>query len=714
MKNFLNSACTLSIIFIAFFGVSVVSKGQIPDYLTPFNENKHICIDHSACGKYHNHLRFQSEDEQTSLNYDVLRYDLFLDWRELLLFGKNDSIFFTAVQTIQLQITEDGTKTIVLDAADLIINSIIIDGELLTDDEFNTDKKLEIIFPESKNRNEIVEIVINYEIERSYQHGISYFSKGEVRFHGRDYIVEENIAYTFGQPEVSRYWMPCNDNPNDKALTSIAIKVPEGYTGLSNGYLDSLYTNPDFDNIHGGYSIYYYKSNEPISTYLMVAVASKYKHFSDEYIRVTKPTESVPVDYYVWQVDYDGDFEEGDKRDAKKSLQKNPEMLKLFSELFIEFPYDNYGIVALEPVWYGGMEQPNMVSINRSWLTGTGEIGLAHEAAHQWIGNLITCATWQDIWINEGGASWCEALWLEHRHNDSNAYRFLISHHGRHYLNNQIAHHVTPYGIATDSIYIHAVIPYSKSAFIYNMLHYYFGREKFLKFLRVVMHDYRFAPISTAEFRDALIKFSPPDESFIVDFFEHWLYSPGHPVFKIDYNVNEIGESDYSIDLSISQVQNPDIFRDYYISKVPLLFYKDGIAQKRYEYIHQRRQIFVGINTDFIPDSVSIDWTELLFTIDQGVSSIRTIEFTNEQISVTPNPIFGGGAFNLAFDLPNAAQSRIYIVDALGREVSEIKSGMLESGNYQFNIPTANLFSGSYTLVFDFDGRIVVKRIVVL
>ncbi|MBE2188535.1 MAG: T9SS type A sorting domain-containing protein [Candidatus Kapabacteria bacterium] len=714
MKNFLNSACSLSILFIALFGVSVDTKGQIPDYLTPFNENKNICIDHSACGKYHNHLRFQSEDKQTSLNYDILSYDLFLDWRELLLFGKNDSIFFTAIQTIQLQIIEDNTKVIILDAGDLIINSIFIDGDLLTDEVFNTDKTLEIEFPEFKNANEIVEIVINYEIERSYKRGLYYFPKGEVRFQGREYMVEENIAYTFGQPEVSRYWMPCNDNPNDKALTSIAIKVPEDYTALSNGYLDSLYTNPDFDNIHGGYSIYYYKSNEPISTYLMVAVASKYVHFSDEYIRVSNPTESVPVDYYVWQVDYDGDFTKGDKRDAKRSLQQNPEMLKLFAELFVEFPYDNYGIVALEPVWYGGMEHPNMVTINRSWLTGSGELGLAHEAAHQWLGNLITCATWQDIWINEGGASWCEALWLEHRNNDPYAYRFLISQHARHYLNKKTAHHVTPYGISTDSIFIHGVISYSKSGFIYNMLHYYFGREKFLEFIRVLMHDYRFAPISTAEFRDALIKFSPDDEPFIVEFFEHWLYSPGHPVFKIDYNVNEISESDYAIDLTISQVQNPSIFREYYISQVPLLFYKDGIIQKRYEYIHQSRQMIVGINTDFIPDSVSIDWSELLFSIDQGVSSVRTIGFTNEQISVTPNPIVGGGTFQLTFDLTNAAQSRIYIVNALGQEVSEIKSGMLQSGNYQFNIPTSELSSGSYTLVFDFDGRIVAKQVVVL
>ena len=179
----------------------------------------------------------------------------------------------------------------------------------------------------------------------------------------------------------------------------------------------------------------------------------------------------------VWQVDYDGDFTKGDAYDAKNSLLLNPDMLKLFSELFIEFPYDSYGIVAIEPVWYGGMEQPNMVTINRVWLKGIAEIGLAHEVAHQWIGNLITCATWQDIWINEGGASWCEALWLEHRNDDPYSYRFLISNHARHYLNNKIAHYVTPYGISTDSVFIHGVVIYSKAGFIYNMLHYYFGRE---------------------------------------------------------------------------------------------------------------------------------------------------------------------------------------------------------------------------------------------
>lgn len=714
MKNFLNFVVFTCIIIFLLIGSSVYSIGQIPDYLTPNHEAKHICFDHTSCSRYHQHDRFQSENNLPTRNYDVLNYDIFLDWQFSLLYGSKDSIFFSAIQRIKLRITEDDTRQIELDAVDLIIDSIKVDGEIHIAEEFTTAEFLDIEFATSKEFDEIVELEIHYRIDRKYTHGFFFYKKGPVQIGQREFLVEENLAYTFGQPEVSRFWMPCNDRPSDKAFASVAIKVPEGYTALSNGYLDSLYISPEFDNIHGGHSIYYYIHKEPISTYLMVAVASVYKHFSDEYTRISNPEESVPLDYYVWQSDYDGDFSKGDQYDAKRSLSLNPDMLKFFSEMFGEFPYDSYGIVALEPVWYGGMEHPNMVTINRSWLRGNGEIGLAHEAAHQWIGNMITCATWQDIWINEGGASWCEALWYEHRNQDTNAYRFLISQHSRHYLNNVRAHNVAAYGISTDSIFIYGVVSYSKSGFIYNMLHYYFGRENFLSFMQFLFDKYYFSAISTEDFKISLVEFFPDDELFITDFFEHWLYSPGHPIFKIDYDITTIAENDYQINLTIDQTQNPEKFRDYYISRVPLLFYKDGLVQKRYEYIHRSRQMFAGVNTDFIPDSVSIDWTELLFSLDEGITSVHSRDLSGEQITITPNPILSGNMFSLAFDAKQSAQTNINLVDVLGRHVMEIKSGFTEIGNHYYNIPTSGLSPGSYTIIISLDGAVVAKRLVVL
>jgi len=689
------------------FVISPDLFSQVPGFLSPLEYDKHICVSHEACRKYHNHEFFQAKGEPLIRNYDVIRYDLYLDWYETLLYGKHDSAFFGGVQTVLIKLDSNDVKRVEFDAVDMVIDSVSA-GEIRLLG-FNYDGRiLSVNFSEAQKIDEEISIAIYFRVMRDYNWGFNVYQKGELDMWGRTYDIKENIAYTFGQPEVSRYWMPCNDHPHDKALSSIAIRVPYEYTALSNGWLDSI-VHSEYQE----YKIFYYNSREPISTYLMVAVASVYKHFSDEYLRITDPGDRVPINYYVWQSDYDGDFSQGSPYDAKRSLQLNPEMLRLFSGTFGEFPYDRYGIVAIEPVWYGGMEHPNMVTINRQWLRGQGEIGLAHEAAHQWIGNLITCETWQDIWINEGGASWCEAIWYEYRHQDSNQYRFLISNHGRHYLNHPQSWRVAVWGIPSDSVFIHSRVSYSKAAFIYNMLHYYFGRENFFAFMRQLMADNHFGTVSTKKFEDALADYFSDDESFVREFFRNWLYSPGHPTYRIEYDISPKDEGTYGITLEISQVHNNANYPEVYISRVPLLFYKDGEVLARYYYLHNKRTHSITYGTHFIPDSVVIDRSEVLYHLQPGMTSVRSGLSGLTGLLLSPNPVQAGSNIGLEFELLHSTNTLIRMYDDLGRIVLEQDGGYLEYGKYNIQIPAMGISSGAYTIIVVAGERILSGRVII-
>lgn len=687
--------------------ISPVLFSQIPGFMTPEDYNKHICVSHESCRKYHNHAALQAKGEPLMRNYDALRYDLYLDWYETLLHGSPNNAIFWGIQTVTIVFDSNEVTSVEFDAVDMLVDSVL-NAEGVALDFVNDGLKLTVKLTEPGNMGEEAKYKIYYRVSRTYNWGFNVYPKGEYEIFGRMHNVEENIAYTFGQPEVSRYWMPCNDHPHDKALSSIAIRVPYEYTALSNGRIDSV-----LHSEAAGYKTYYYSSHEPISTYLMVAVASVYKNFSDEYIRVSDNTQRVPINYYVWQSDYDGDFMMGSAYDAKRSLSLNPEMLTLFSRYFGEFPYESYGIVAIEPVWYGGMEHPNMVTINRQWLRGWGEIGLAHEAAHQWIGNMITCATWQDIWINEGGASWCEALWYEHRHSDSNQYRFLISNHGRQYLNHQTSWRVPIWGIPSDSVFIHSRVSYSKAAFVYNMLHYYFGRENFFSFMRYFMADNYFSSVSTKNFEESLVKYFPEDEKFIGEFFRNWIYSPGHPTYRIDYDISPGDEGTYSISLEISQVHTNANYPEVYISRVPLLFYKDGEISAKYYYLHDERSHSITYRTNFIPDSIVIDRSEVLYKEEPGAASVRSELSGVSCLTLSPNPVHAGVGIGVEFEVVRTGNASIRIFDELGRVVLEHNAGQLEAGNYKFTLPSHGINSGIYSIVVSAGEQVLTGRVVV-
>jgi aminopeptidase N len=198
--------------------------------------------------------------------YKVISYDLTLDWRQMF---ETHSLDYTGLQKILLELTGMATS-VALDAATMGIDSIRLNGTpVLPVPTITSGSLLKVTLPTNlRTTGSRIQLDINY--HKDELRGVYFYQKGDIGS-WEDTTVED-IASTFSEPTLAHYWMPCNDRPDNKAESQISIIVPDGIMGLSNGELISK------ESFSPTSSIWHWKSDEPIATYLMVADASKFVH----------------------------------------------------------------------------------------------------------------------------------------------------------------------------------------------------------------------------------------------------------------------------------------------------------------------------------------------------------------------------------------------------------------------------------------------------
>ncbi len=212
-------------------------------------------------------------------------------------------------------------------------------------------------------------------------------------------------VYTHSQPEDARGWFPCRDIPSDKADWYRGhITAPSDLLVASNGDLQGIVDNGD------GTSTTSYFLDYPVPTYLISLAVSDYA-----ILEQTTPS-GIPIKSFVYPSHYD---------DAAYDWANMPAMFEFFETVFEPYPFDTYGH-AVAP-FSGAMEHETMTTWSPNLVDGlrSYESVVAHELAHQWWGDLVTCGTWMDIWLNEGAATYFDALFTEHYYGDE-AFRFQM------------------------------------------------------------------------------------------------------------------------------------------------------------------------------------------------------------------------------------------------------------------------------------------------
>jgi len=208
-------------------------------------------------------------------------------------------------------------------------------------------------------------------------------------FFARPPTVANAYCMTCTPPEDARYWMPCFDEPMDKAERGVELNltVPDSFKVCANGRLDSVTSG-------SGTKTWWWNHPYPIATYLIVFSASRFATWQHNI--PVQNGDTVPSVYFMWP---------SDSAVSTTTFNRIPDMMTYFSDSvrFGAYPFDKYGMV---PGYYGfpwgGMENQTMTMIHTQWLRNGDPTGMAHELAHMWWGDMVTCVDFANVWLNEG------------------------------------------------------------------------------------------------------------------------------------------------------------------------------------------------------------------------------------------------------------------------------------------------------------------------
>ncbi len=689
-----------SIYLVAFILTCIPSSAQIPDYL--MYENKSGLVEDVLCSHKEKYAQNRTMSGFPSFidkrPYDVVSYDLFLDWTGPLSsigVGQEDRSY-NGTNTIVVVAREGGLEQLEFDSEESAIDKVTIDGSEVTALN-HSGGILTIDLPHPAMAGDTLTVEIDYTYIGAENDGFYLYPKGlltDILRYEKDSVnyidsvyTEERIAYTMSEPEDARKWMPCNDRPYDKADVKINIEVPAGFTAASNGLLDSIEDLADS-------RIYHWRSTKPMTTYLMLVAASKYYEWSEWYTKVTNPEERVEVKYYAWEGDFLNDSAGPYQGyNARRTLKTIVPMMEYFSELFVEYPFAKNGFAAIQPFRFGGMEHQTINTVNRSWLKGSNDYGFAHEMVHQWIGDLITCATWADIWINEGGASWGEALWARHQYGQNSYYNRLLIKRNR-YMRNAFSEPPI-YNIDIGNLF-NGATTYHKSSWVYHMLMDMIGEEDFFPAFRNLLNTFAYKSLTTYDFVNFFKnEISNPDIDFDT-FFVQWLEKPGHPVYLITSGANAIYGGMYDVRTHVSQYQKGVNVPEVFVVPLTLIYLGEDGQEHREKFINDRRLQVVKIELPFMPVNVVIDTNSVLCEYESLLTTRVAEPSVLNNSAVFPNPVKRGETGTLTLDIRSFSPVSIIVYDQLGNLAEQVYQGVLNEGSFDFNFRTNNLSQGVY------------------
>lgn len=447
--------------------------------------------------------------------YDVGFMELDLDF---------DTIAKSVVGTVsfRVRVVEGPLASIVLDLdAALTATGATVAG--LPAVFVHAGDRLTLTLDRAYSTGETIEFAVSYG-------GVPNVSKGAF---GVETVSGQPLIWSLSEPFGARTWWPCKDTPSDKAdSVSIKFTVPSALTAVSNGTLEQvvdLGTKRRFE----------WFERYPITTYLISIAAYPYT----EQTLSWQPQTGAPMPVTVWSWPSAAGA-------ALNAAYLTRDMLTAFEERFGPYPFvtEKYGQAQF--TWGGGMEHQTASSMC-CW--GIPYL-IAHELAHQWYGDQVTCADFTEIWVNEGFATYSEALWRE------------VTEGWSGYIDEMLAARYLGGGtirVPEESLndfgrIFNSGLSYNKASWVVHMLRGIMGDEDFFDFLKSYASDpeLSYGVATTDDVRRVAEAVSGRD---LGAFFTQWIDQPWYPTFVFDWNAREVGGT-YEVDVEIAQVQSHWIY----------------------------------------------------------------------------------------------------------------------------------------------------------
>lgn len=485
------------------------------------------------------------------------------------------------------------------------------------------------------------------------------------------------IISTLSQPYGAPYWWPCKQTLNDKIDSiDIIVDTDKDFKVGTNGLL--LSTTPLNATEHR----VHWKHRYPVVTYLIAIAVSNYEESLDHVYFHNRP-DSLPVLNYVFP-----QFLSTASQEAKGVLP----MLRLYDSLFVPYPFPSEKYGHAQFTWGGGMEHQTM-----SFMVNFSYDLMAHEVAHQWFGDMVTCGSWNDLWLNEGFATYLTAL----------AYEFLKSKEEFRFqmriMRNNITQNddgaVKPSDTSRVNVLFNGRLTYRKGAWLLHMLRHQVGDSMFFEgcrqFLTGGNRAYGFS--TTDEFRQVMEAVSGQDLKW---FITQWYEGQGHPELKMNWQ-----QRGNTVKFSVQQTpSNPTV--PFWRIPIPVEFQnREGKSERKVFYPDSLSKNYT-FSLPFAADTAIFD-PEVSVLAKFSIGGMNLDAIQQEDIVLQPNP--GVDFWNLY--ARNPVIQRVEVYNAVGQRVwvqhldsalsVKIDTRFWPSGTYITKIYTDNFVYSKKCLKID-------------
>jgi aminopeptidase N len=431
-------------------------------------------------------------------NYDITFYHIDIK-------VSDTSTYISATATITAKILYTQDSLIFNLGNQLVVSKVKINGLLASFSQ--NDEKL-IIYSDCIKAGETVSVVIYYAGDGNDE---QYFGA----IFNSNFPPYGNFTYSLTEPYSTKCWYPCKEVLSDKAdSVFVSITVANGLKAGSNGLLKDI-VQIDKDHVQ-----YNWETKYPTAYYLISFAVGNYLDYTS-YTTLQNTNAQLPIINYLYNSE--SYFEK-----QKPNIDTTAYLIKLFSKLFLPYPFQNekYGHCIAPMV--GGMENQTMTT-----LSNFGFELVAHELAHQWFGNMTTCASWSDIWLNEGFASYSEYLAYEYSGYITEAQDWMENAQYAASNSMDLSIYVPESELKEHSRIFNYSTTYKKGAVIIHMLRYELQNDSlFFLVLKEYLLQHAYGVASATDFISVLQRVS--NRSFN-NFFDQWYYGAGYPVFDVEW-----------------------------------------------------------------------------------------------------------------------------------------------------------------------------------
>jgi len=414
--------------------------------------------------------------------------------------------------TIQFKPIAKPVAELRLDAVDLNVQTVAATENIQAYQV--TAENLIITFTELIPPDKPVSVTVTYSAEPTLGF---YFRTQEMGYRDGD-----THCFTQGEQIEARHWYPCFDSPNEKFTSEVTCHVPVGMTVISNGRLVSEQTDPT-----SGLKTVHWAQDKPHANYLITLVAGYFKKLADQY-------RDVPLAFYTLP---------SEGAQAIRSFQDTKNIMAFFEqEIGVPYPWVKYDQICVNDFVAGGMENTSATTLTDGTLhtdatenIRTSEGLVAHELAHQWFGDLVTCKDWSDVWLNEGFATYYETLYNGHK-NGRDAMLYELYQRAR-----DITARTDDVNPIVRRTYdnpgdMFGYLAYPKGSWVLHMLRSELGEDLYRRCIKTYLERHEYGSVVTEDLRAVIEELSGRSYD---QFFDQWLYHAHHPELEVNYSWDE-------------------------------------------------------------------------------------------------------------------------------------------------------------------------------